>query len=162
MAIIPDYDMTSKADVSPTGGFNSTANINSVEVSSSSNGYNKALTAIEVVFSLLVVMIMMFCFSAGLRKKRSLRKQKAEMVENAVIQQEQRLQALLQGGSTGTVTTLLQLPPPCYYPPDPATQLSSAAISRLDQLMLENQLCTLPSGVTLPKYTDLYRANNVT
>lgn len=160
MAIISSYN-TTLANPDDSTGFDTTTNTTNNNKISYGSGDNGALVAIEVIFSLLVFVILLFCFSAGLKIKKRLRKEKDEMIESAVNQQENRIQTQLQGQchSTATVTNLLQLPPPCYSPPDPTTQLSSATISRLDRLLLRSQICTLSTGVTLPKYTDLYRMN---
>lgn len=161
MAIVPSID-SSLTDTNSSPGFDTTTNTYNIDVISYGNGDNKALIAIEVIFSLLVLVIVVFCFFAGLKKRRRLRQERTErMIENAttVMNQREPVGPLLHGNSTGTVTTLLQLPPPSYSPPDPTTQLSGEAVSRLDRLLV-NQICTPPNGVTLPKYTDLYRANS--
>ncbi|KAG2235322.1 hypothetical protein INT48_007953 [Thamnidium elegans] len=48
----------------------------------------------------------------------------------------------------------LLCPPPCYSPPDPTTQLSSATVNRLDRLLLENQIPLSLSNRALPKYSE--------
>lgn len=164
MAILPSIDSPLPDPVDPSPGFDTTTNTYDANVTSYSNGDNKALIAIEVIFSLLVLVIVMFCFSAGLKRRRRLREERTErMVENAITTTACRPQVvfttIVQTHSSGTVTTLLQVPPPSYSPPDPTTQLSGEAISRLDRLLV-NQICTPPNGVTLPKYTDLYRPNS--
>lgn len=142
--------------------------------SNTSSGGNSAnngfLIAIEVIFSVLVLFILLFCFFAGVKRKKRLRRLNENMIENAINQQERRIQLHLQGQthSSSTVTTLIQLPPPSYSPPDPTNQLSNDTVSRLDHLLLENHLCTLQQQqnsntttraapiTTLPKYSDLY------
>lgn len=130
---------------------------------------NGFLIAIEVIFSVLVLFILMFCFFAGIKRKRRLRRLNETMIENAINQQERRIQLNLQGrfNSSSTVTSSIRYPPPSYSPPDPANQLSNDTVSRLDHLLLENHLCTLQHSnnnnnsntppVALPKYSDLYQ-----
>lgn len=126
---------------------------------------NGFLIAIEVIFSVLVLFILVFCFFAGIKRKRRLRRLNETMIENAINQQERRMQLNLQGrfNSSSTVTSSIRYPPPSYSPPDPANQLSNDTVSRLDHLLLENHLCTLQHSnnntpsVALPKYSDLYQ-----
>jgi hypothetical protein len=136
------------------------------------NSTNGFIIAIEVIFSLLVLVILLFCFLVGLKKKKRIRKLTEDMIENAINQQERRIQMHLYGHchSSSTVTSLIQYPPPSYSPPDPSNQLSNDVVSRLDHLLLENQICSrllsptssitsvaVSNSATLPKYSDLYQ-----
>lgn len=165
MAILPIADnSTTQYDTTQSPYTNSND-------SSGSTGPNGFLIAIEVIFSLLALVILLFCFLAGLKRKKRMRQLNQEMIENAIHQQERRIQLHLQGHchSSSTITTLIQYPPPSYSPPDPLNQLSNDTVSRLDHLLLENQMCSRPSpsstrvvvgvsnSVTLPKYCDLYQ-----
>ncbi|KAI9246817.1 hypothetical protein EDC94DRAFT_664824 [Helicostylum pulchrum] len=114
------------------------------------NRNNGFLVAVEVIFSLLVLFILLFCLFSGIRKKRRLRMEREVMIEAAVERQVQQMQC----HSNTTVATLIQCPPPSYSPPDPTTQLSSATVNRLDQLLLENQIPLSLSNRALPKYSE--------
>ncbi|GAA5801969.1 hypothetical protein HPULCUR_007429 [Helicostylum pulchrum] len=82
--------------------------------------------------------------------ERRLRMEREVMIEAAVERQVQQMQC----HSNTTVATLIQCPPPSYSPPDPTTQLSSATVNRLDQLLLENQIPLSLSNRALPKYSE--------
>lgn len=145
--------------------------------SSSPNSGNAFLIAIEVIFSCLVIVVLLFCFFTGVRKKKRARVNQQQMIENAITQQERRIQLHLQGQchSSSTVTTLVQCPlpappPPTYAPPDPRHSLPKDVVARLDCLLEQNQICTTTTTIsttrpnsttttirdTLPTYTDLY------
>lgn len=143
---------------------------------SSPNAGNAFLIAIEVIFSCLVLVVLLFCFFTGVRKKKRARVNQQQTIENAITQQERRIQLHLQGQchSSSTVTTLVQCPlpappPPTYAPPDPRQYLPKDVVARLDYLLEQNQICTTTTATTrpsstrtticetLPTYTDLYR-----
>lgn len=180
-----DYNRTTSSRESPAAGidkssptnplnfnfsYNNSSNTNSSNSTDGGSGgggsvNNGFLIAIEVIFSVLVLFILVFCFFAGMKRKRRLRRLNENMIENAINQQERRIQLNLQGrfNSSSTVTSSIRYPPPSYSPPDPANQLSNDAVSRLDHLLLENHICTLQhdspntTTVALPKYSDLYQ-----
>ncbi|KAI8061347.1 hypothetical protein BDF21DRAFT_467334 [Thamnidium elegans] len=118
------------------------------------NRNNGFLVAIEVIFSLLVLFILLFCLFSGLRKKKRLRREREEIIETAIERQQEQCIQQMQCHSNTTMTTLIQCPPPCYSPPDPTTQLSSATVNRLDRLLLENQIPLSLSNRALPKYSE--------
>ncbi|KAL9552214.1 hypothetical protein PS6_004607 [Mucor atramentarius] len=70
---------------------------------SSPNSGNAFLIAIEAIFSCLVIVVLLFCFFTGVRKKKRARVNQQQMIENAITQQERRIQLHLQGrgGTTG-------------------------------------------------------------
>ncbi|GAN07019.1 hypothetical protein MAM1_0145d06509 [Mucor ambiguus] len=166
--------------VSPTGFYQPTTTVYPPPASqpSSPNAGNAFLIAIEVVFSCLVIVVLLFCFFTGVRKKRRALANQQQMIENAITQQERRIQLHLQGQchSSSTVTTLVQCPlpappPPMYAPPDSRHSLPKDVVARLDYLLEQNQICTTTATITttrpnsatatiretLPSYTDLYR-----
>ncbi|KAK4519938.1 60S ribosomal protein L22 [Mucor velutinosus] len=144
------------------------------------NAGNAFLIAIEVIFSCLVIVVLLFCYFTGVHKKKRARVNQQQMIENAITQQERRIQLHLQGQchSSSTVTTLVQCPPlpapppPTYAPPDPRHSLPKDVVARLDYLLEQNQICTTTTTTTttprassttttiretLPAYTDVYR-----
>jgi hypothetical protein len=80
------------------------------------------------------------------------------MLERALEYQEGRIQRRMLYNES--CSTIVQVPPPIYSPPDPVCRLSNDAVSRLDHLFLvQNQLSTPSSQqslVKLPKYSELY------
>ncbi|KAL9543523.1 hypothetical protein MBANPS3_008082 [Mucor bainieri] len=89
----------------------------------SPNAGNAFLIAIEVIFSCLVIVVLLFCFFTGVRKKKRARVNQQQMIENAITQQERRIQLHMQGQchSSSTVTTLVQCPLPAPPPPTSKT-----------------------------------------
>lgn len=157
MVFIPNFNDTISSynttgfDPRPSDSRYSRSNNNEGDDGNRNNGF---LVAIEVIFSLLVLFILLFCLFSGLRKKRRLQMEREGIIETAVERQQERCIQQMQYSSNTTVTTLIQCPPPCYSPPDPTTQLSSATVSRLDQLLLENQIPLSLSNRALPKYSE--------
>ncbi|KAI9359026.1 hypothetical protein BD770DRAFT_471941 [Pilaira anomala] len=152
MVFIPSFNDT-KSSLDSTGTDVERVNIdvnNYNNHNSNNSGSNGFLVAIEVIFSLLVVFILIFCLYFGFKKKRLLRKRREEIIQTAIERQERRIQQM-QCQSSTTVTTLMSCPLPAYSPPDPANRLTSSTVSRLNQLLLESQM-TINRG--LPKYSE--------
>lgn len=140
-----------------SSGFTPAGNNNTQPENYSFNGF---LIAIEVIFTVIVLFILAFCFYAGIRKKKRVQKENEKRIETAIYQQEHKFLLHLEGrchsSSTITSATLLP-PPPRYTPPNPKYNLPKEALTRLDCLLSHNQICTTiipPSNsITLPKYT---------
>ncbi|KAI8885445.1 hypothetical protein K501DRAFT_331908 [Backusella circina FSU 941] len=122
------------------------------------SGNNGIIIAIEVLFSAFVVLALGFCYYIGRKKRRLIRKEHQDMLERALEYQEDRIQRRILHNES--CSTIVQVPPPIYSPPDPVYRLSNDAVLRLDHLFLvQNQLSTpnsQQSFVKLPKYSELY------